>query len=174
LPVDTLALLAAERGMAVDIDLSTTQDWDLVRDAVRRDGLRHCTTTAISSTAAGSRITGASPSIEPAGQGGKGKQRMVFEIGPQWLIECAARRQKWLDMSQALTLYAADLDLAALADICMQAWEKGLKTTRQLHSPPRLPGHTPQLGAESEIDSRGQSITPPQPVRAGPEPVAVK
>ncbi len=171
LPVDTLALLAAERGMAVDIDLSMTQDWDMVRDAVRRDGLRHCTTTAISSTEAGSRITGVSPSIEPAAQG---KERTVFEIGPQWLIECAARRQKWLDMSQALTLYAADPDPAALADICMQAWEKGLKTARQLHSPPRLSGHAPQLGAESETDSRRQSITPPQPVRAGPETVAAK
>jgi ribonucleoside-diphosphate reductase alpha chain len=171
LPVDTLALLAAERGMAVDVDLSMTQDWDMVRDAVRRDGLRHCTTTAISSTEAGSRITGASPSIEPAAQG---KERTVFEIGPQWLIECAARRQKWLDMSQTLTLYAADADLAALADICMQAWEKGLKTMRQLHSPPSLPGHTPQLGAQSETDSQRQSTTPPQPVRAEPEPVAAK
>jgi len=174
LPVDTLALLAAERGMAVDVDLSMTQDWDMVRDAVRRDGLRHCTTTAISSTEAGSRITGASPSIEPIGHGWKGKERTVFEIGPQWLIECAARRQKWLDMSQTLTLYAPDLDLAALADICMQAWEKGLKTTRQLHSPSRLPGHTPPLDAQSEMDSQRQSITPPPPVPAGPEPVPAK
>ncbi len=171
LPVDTLALLAAERGMAVDIDSSMTQDWDMVREAVRRDGLRHCTTTAISTTEAGSRITGASPSIEPAGQG---KQETVFEIGPQWLIECAARRQKWLDMSQALTLYAADLDLAALADICLQAWEKGLKTTRQLHSPSRLPRHTPQSEAESERDSQRESIAPPRPARAEPEPVAAK
>ena len=171
LPVDTLALLAAERGMAVDVDLSMTQDWDMVRDAVRRDGLRHCTTTAISSTEAGSRITGASPSIEPAAQG---NERTVFEIGPQWLIECAARRQKWVDMSQALTLYAADPDLAALADICMQAWEKGLKTTRQLASPPRLPDRTPQLGVQSEVDSQRQSITPPRAVRAGPETVAAK
>jgi ribonucleoside-diphosphate reductase alpha chain len=171
LPVDTLALLAAERGMAVNIDLTMAQDWDMVRDAVRRDGLRHCATTAISSTEAGSRITGVSPSIEPVAQG---EQGTVFEIGPQWLIECAARRQKWLDMSQALTLYAADPDPAALADICIQAWEKGLKTTRQLHSPPRLPGHTPQLGAESEADSQRQSLAPPRPVRAGPEPVAAK
>lgn len=171
LPVDTLGMLAAERGMAVDIDLSTTQDWDLVRAAVRRNGLRHCTTTAIPSTEAGSRITGASPSIEPAAQG---KERTVFETGPQWLIEYAARRQKWLDMSQTLTLYAADLDLAALADICMQAWEKGLKTTRQLHSPSRPPGRAPQWEAESEMDGPSQSITPPRPVRAGPEPVAAK
>jgi len=160
LPMDTLGLLAAERGMAVDVDLSMTQDWDIVRNVVRRDGLRHCTTTAISSTEAGSRITGASPSIEPAAQGTKEKQPAAFEFGPQWLIECAARRQKWLDMSQALTLYAADPDVTALAVICMQAWEKGLKTTRQLYSPARLPERAPQLGAES--------------VQAEPEPVAAK
>jgi ribonucleoside-diphosphate reductase alpha chain len=170
LPIDTLALLAAERGRAVDIALSVTQDWDRVRDEVRRDGLRHCTTTAISPTDAGSRITGVSPSIEPAGQEWKGKQRTAFAIEPQWLIECAARRQKWLDMSQALTLYAADLDLAALANIGMQAWEKGLKTTRQLHSPVRLSGHAPHLEARTERESQRAAKTT-RPVRAKPEPV---
>ncbi len=151
LPVDTLHLLAAERGMAVDIDSCMTQDWDMVRHAVRRDGLRHCTTTAISSTDAGSRITGASPSIEPAGQGREGNERTAFDIGPQWLIECAARRQKWLDMSQTLTLYAADRGSAALGGICMQAWEKGLKTTRQFH-------WQPPLEAAPKIDSRRQTV----------------
>src|SRR5690606_10541603 len=29
----------------------------------------------------------------------------AFEIEPQWLIECAARRQKWIDMGQSLNLY---------------------------------------------------------------------
>jgi ribonucleotide reductase alpha subunit len=85
------------------------------------------------------------------------------------LIECAARRQKWLDMSQALTLYTADLDPAALAEMCMQAWEKGLKTTRQLHSPVR----PPQLKAQSKRERQGESISPP-PLRAEPEPVAIK
>jgi ribonucleoside-diphosphate reductase alpha chain len=174
LPIDTLALLSSERGMAVDINSSETQDWETVREAVRRNGLRHCATTAISPTDAGSSITGASPSIEPAGQDCREKQRMPFEIGPQWLIECAGRRQKWLDMSQALTLYAADLDLEALADICMQAWEKGLKTTRQLYSPLRLPGHALQGGAQSEREGRDKSITAPQPIRAEAEPVAAR
>lgn len=174
LPIDTLALLAAERGMAVDINLSITQDWDMAREAVRRDGLRHCTTTAISPTDAGSRITGVSPSIEPARQEWKGKQRTAFDIEPRWLIECAARRQKWLDMSQALTLYAADLDLASLAEIGMQAWEKGLKTTRQLYSPVRLSGHAPHLEARTESKSQRESITPSHPVRAESEPVAAK
>ena len=28
-----------------------------------------------------------------------------FEVEPQWLIECASRRQKWIDMGQSLNLY---------------------------------------------------------------------
>ncbi len=61
--------------------------------------------------------------------------RTAFEIEPQWLLECAARRQKWLDMSQALTLYIADRDPARISEIYMLAWMKGLKTTRQLPAP---------------------------------------
>lgn len=127
LPIDTLTLLAAERGLAVDTDSAMTQDWEAVRAAVQRDGMRNCTTTAISQTEAASRITGASPSIEPGG-----KDAGVYERGPQWLVECAARRQKWLDMGQTLTLYTADPEPDALSEIIMQAWEKGLKSTRQL------------------------------------------
>jgi ribonucleoside-diphosphate reductase alpha chain len=174
LPIDTLALLAAERGLAVDIDLSTTQDWDMVREAIQRDGLRHCTTTAISPTDAGSRITGASPSIEPSGLEGKGKQRTAFEIAPQWLIECAARRQKWLDMSQALTLYAADLDLVALAEMVMQSWEKGLKTTRQLHSQARISDDAPQPVSQSEKENQRETGAPSRSVRAGSKRVAAR
>lgn len=58
--------------------------------------------------------------------------RTAYEIETRWLIECAARRQKWLDMSQALTLYVRDADLARMSEIYMLAWEKGLKTARQL------------------------------------------
>jgi ribonucleoside-diphosphate reductase alpha chain len=130
LPIDTLGILTAERGIDVDTDYSLTLDWDEVRREVQRHGMRHCAVTAISRTEAASKITGASPSIEPGGG--------AFEMGPQWLIECAARRQKWLDMGQALTLYAADLDLTLLGEMWMQAWEKGLKATRQLLSPARV------------------------------------
>ena len=33
--------------------------------------------------------------------------RTSFEIEPKWLIECASRRQKWIDMGQSLNLYLA-------------------------------------------------------------------
>ena len=32
----------------------------------------------------------------------------AFEIEPEWLIECASRRQKWIDMGQSLNLYIAE------------------------------------------------------------------
>ncbi len=32
----------------------------------------------------------------------------AFEIDPEWMIECASRRQKWIDMGQSLNLYIAE------------------------------------------------------------------
>ena len=32
----------------------------------------------------------------------------AFEIDPEWIIECASRRQKWIDMGQSLNLYLAE------------------------------------------------------------------
>ena len=31
----------------------------------------------------------------------------AFEIEPQWLVEAAARRQKWIDQAQSLNIYMA-------------------------------------------------------------------
>ena len=31
----------------------------------------------------------------------------IFEIEPTWLIQAAARRQKWIDQAQSLNLYIA-------------------------------------------------------------------
>ena len=35
----------------------------------------------------------------------KNLYRSAFEIEPRWLIECASRRQKWIDMGQSLNLW---------------------------------------------------------------------
>ena len=58
----------------------------------------------------------------------------AFEIEPCWLIECASRRQKWLDMGQSLNLYLARPDGNQLSEMYLLAWEKGLKTTYYLRS----------------------------------------
>lgn len=58
----------------------------------------------------------------------------AFAIEPRWLIECASRRQKWLDMGQSLNLYLAQLNGKQLSEMYQLAWEKGLKTTYYLRS----------------------------------------
>jgi ribonucleoside-diphosphate reductase alpha chain len=70
--------------------------------------------------------------------------RTAFEIEPRWLIECAARRQKWIDLGQSLNLYAPDSRLETISDIYMLAWEKGLKTTNRLRLPEPSPLQKPR------------------------------
>ncbi|MEP3479506.1 MAG: ribonucleoside-diphosphate reductase subunit alpha [Fuerstiella sp.] len=57
-----------------------------------------------------------------------------FEVDPKWIIECAARRQKWIDMGQSLNLYMCEPSGRKLQDMYMLAWEKGLKTTYYLRT----------------------------------------
>lgn len=58
----------------------------------------------------------------------------AFEIEPDWIIECASRRQKWIDMGQSLNLYLSDPDGRKLSNMYITAWKKGLKTTYYLRS----------------------------------------
>jgi ribonucleoside-diphosphate reductase alpha chain len=58
----------------------------------------------------------------------------AFEIEPEWIIECGARRQKWLDMGQSLNLYLSEPSGKKLHQMYLLAWEKGLKTTYYLRS----------------------------------------
>jgi ribonucleoside-diphosphate reductase alpha chain len=58
----------------------------------------------------------------------------AFEIEPEWVIECGARRQKWLDMGQSLNLYLAEPSGKKLHQMYTLAWEKGLKTTYYLRT----------------------------------------
>jgi len=58
----------------------------------------------------------------------------AFEIDSAWLIEAAARRQKWIDQSQSLNLYIADPSGKKLDALYRLAWQRGLKTTYYLRS----------------------------------------
>ncbi len=58
----------------------------------------------------------------------------AFEIEPEWIIECAARRQKWIDMGQSLNLYLESASGRRLHEMYLLAWEKGLKTTYYLRT----------------------------------------
>jgi ribonucleoside-diphosphate reductase alpha chain len=58
----------------------------------------------------------------------------AFEISPDWLIEAASRRQKWLDQAQSLNIYMAKPSGKKLDDLYRLAWIRGLKTTYYLRS----------------------------------------
>jgi len=58
----------------------------------------------------------------------------AFEIDAAWLIEAAARRQKWIDQAQSLNLYIAGTDGRKLEALYQLAWKRGLKTTYYLRS----------------------------------------
>jgi len=186
LPLDTIQLLAQERGGSVEMDRSARLDWSKVREAIRAHGLRNSNTMAIAPTATISNIVGVGQSIEPtykhlfakanlSGDFTTGNTYLVadlkklglwdaemvddlkyhdgvlreieripadlkdlyltaFEIEPRWLIECASRRQKWIDMGQSLNLYLAQPNGRQLSEMYLLAWEKGLKTTYYLRS----------------------------------------
>ena len=58
----------------------------------------------------------------------------AFEIDPRWLVEAAARRQKWIDQGQSLNLYMSEPSGAKLDKLYKLAWVRGLKTTYYLRS----------------------------------------
>jgi ribonucleoside-diphosphate reductase alpha chain len=65
LPVDTIALLEAERGEAIDVSREARLDWRLVRDAIKKHGMRNSNCMAIAPTASTSNIVAVVPSVEP-------------------------------------------------------------------------------------------------------------
>ncbi|MEV4649358.1 ribonucleoside-diphosphate reductase subunit alpha [Saccharopolyspora sp. NPDC049357] len=64
----------------------------------------------------------------------KARYATAFEIEPHWLVEAAARRQKWIDQAQSLNLYLATPSGRKLDELYRLAWRKGLKTTYYLRS----------------------------------------
>jgi len=58
----------------------------------------------------------------------------AFEIDPVWLVECAARRQKWIDQAQSLNIYLGAPSGKKLDETYKLAWLRGLKTTYYLRS----------------------------------------
>jgi ribonucleoside-diphosphate reductase alpha chain len=58
----------------------------------------------------------------------------AFEVEPQWLVEAAARRQKWIDQAQSLNIYMAGASGKKLHETYTLAWLRGLKTTYYLRT----------------------------------------
>jgi ribonucleoside-diphosphate reductase alpha chain len=186
LPQDSLDLLAEHRGGYVEVDRSSTLDWDALRRKIAQDGMRNSNCVAIAPTATISNIIGVDASIEPCfgnlsvksnlsgeftvinsylvkdlkrlglwdevmimdlkhfdgslwpidrvPQDMKELYRTAFEVEPVWLVEAAARRQKWIDQAQSLNIYMAGASGKKLDDTYKLAWVRGLKTTYYLRT----------------------------------------
>ena len=186
LPQDSLKILAEQRGGYVEVDLSSTLDWDALRERIKQYGMRNSNCVAIAPTATISNIIGVDACIEPTFQNvfvksnlsgeftvvnehlvrdlkrlGLWDEVMVsdlkyfdgslakidrvpaevrslyataFEIEPTWLIECAARRQKWIDQAQSLNIYMSGVSGKKLDETYKLAWQRGLKTTYYLRT----------------------------------------
>jgi len=186
LPIDSLDLLAQERGGYVEVDRSSSLDWDALRARIAEHGMRNSNCVAIAPTATISNIIGVDASIEPcfgnlsvkSNLSGEftvineslvrdlkklglwddvmvmdlkhfdGSLRRIdrvpeelktlystaFEVDPQWLIEAAARRQKWIDQAQSLNIYMAGASGKKLDETYKLAWLRGLKTTYYLRT----------------------------------------
>jgi ribonucleoside-diphosphate reductase alpha chain len=65
LPIDSLELLAQQRGGYVEVDRSMTLDWDALRARIAQHGMRNSNCVAIAPTATISNIIGVEASIEP-------------------------------------------------------------------------------------------------------------
>ena len=64
----------------------------------------------------------------------KDKYLTAFGIDYKWLIDAAARRQKWIDQAQSLNLFLPKPDLKVLSHMYQYAWRTGLKTTYYLRT----------------------------------------
>ncbi len=64
----------------------------------------------------------------------KVKYLTAFDIDHKWVIDAAARRQKWIDQSQSVNLWIKTPDIKTLSHMYRHAWHTGLKTTYYLRS----------------------------------------
>lgn len=91
----------------------------------------------------------------------KRRYATAFGIDWAWLIDAAARRQKWIDQSQSVNLFCGESDMRTLSHMYRGAWKKGLKTTYYLRtrSASNIEKSTTQVDKELR-GVVGQSSTP--------------
>jgi ribonucleoside-diphosphate reductase alpha chain len=81
----------------------------------------------------------------------------AFEVETQWLVEAAARRQKWIDQAQSLNIYMAGASGKKLDETYKLAWLRGLKTTYYLRTmgATHAEKSTVHAGAMNAVSSQG-------------------
>ncbi|HEY9224661.1 MAG TPA: ribonucleoside-diphosphate reductase subunit alpha [Variovorax sp.] len=86
----------------------------------------------------------------------------AFEVETTWLVEAAARRQKWIDQAQSLNIYMAGASGKKLDDTYKLAWLRGLKTTYYLRtqSATHAEKSTVQSGRLNAVSSGGSNEAP--------------
>jgi ribonucleoside-diphosphate reductase alpha chain len=102
----------------------------------------------------------------------------AFEIETQWLVEAAARRQKWIDQAQSLNIYMAGVSGKKLDETYKLAWMRGLKTTYYLRTmgathAEKSTVKSGQLNAVSSGAASGDSasvLAPAQPITVATQP----
>ncbi|HET7791948.1 MAG TPA: ribonucleoside-diphosphate reductase subunit alpha [Rhizobacter sp.] len=101
----------------------------------------------------------------------------AFEIETQWLVEAAARRQKWIDQAQSLNIYMAGASGKKLDETYKLAWLRGLKTTYYLRTisasqTEKSTVKAGQLNAVSSGNSAPVSLAAPSVLAADAEPAS--
>jgi ribonucleoside-diphosphate reductase alpha chain len=97
LPQDSVALLAAERGGYLEVDSSSTMNWDGLRASIKQHGMRNSNCVAIAPTATISNIIGVSACIEPTFQNLFVKSNLSgeFTVVNEYLVRDLKDRGLW-------------------------------------------------------------------------------
>ncbi|QWD85500.1 ribonucleoside-diphosphate reductase subunit alpha [Polynucleobacter asymbioticus] len=97
LPQDSVALLAAERGGYLEVDGSSTMNWDGLRARIKQHGMRNSNCVAIAPTATISNIIGVSACIEPTFQNLFVKSNLSgeFTVVNEYLVRDLKDRGLW-------------------------------------------------------------------------------
>jgi ribonucleoside-diphosphate reductase alpha chain len=97
LPQDSVALLAQERGGYLEVDGSSTMNWDGLRARIKQFGMRNSNCIAIAPTATISNIIGVSACIEPTFQNLFVKSNLSgeFTVVNEYLVRDLKDRGLW-------------------------------------------------------------------------------
>ncbi len=83
----------------------------------------------------------------------------AFEVDTQWVVECASRRQKWIDQAQSLNIFMTGVSGKKLDETYKLAWIRGLKTTYYLRSSSATNAEksTGRIGELNAVSNQSQS-----------------
>ena len=104
----------------------------------------------------------------------KAKYLTAFDIDPKWVVDAAARRQKWIDQAQSVNLWLRTPDLKSLSHMYRHAWHAGLKTTYYLRTLGASNIEKATVASKKEVRiGAGTSASEPAAVATAPAAAAV-